>query len=758
MKKKLFFLWALLLSVIGANAQNWTWSFESHTAGQKYYLYNIGQIRFLNDDNTLTDSPNCIWTVNSDNIVSSNSKYITVTSSRSGLSYSYSAVSNATSKATLTAIENKETYYQIGNKVQTSLTGSQQTRFIISSNSAIAATSTNSVSDDYGKWYLISEAQMDAYNRYQSFIANKASASYANPVDATFLINPGFEGGTFGWVDNGTAKLGTQKNDAESIMRGSLFAEKWAATGSVDFNQTLKAMPAGKYRISTRGVDKAPTKAIFYANSQEVSFGNDVKRMYIDLTLNTEQDIKIGVKHSNHPANTWLGIEEFVVTYYGNDDYSGATEDNPKDVTGWIFNNSFERGNNDGWTHLGVGGAMAIQNNNSFGKDGTYYCESWQPGYNKGVEQTLENLPAGVYKLSLRAKARGVKNAKLYIGDNETAIEVSNEEKEYTVEGTCFENSVKIGFYSEVADGAPVNDSWMAIDNFRLSYYESAEGSDEVKDGVHYYFGAFTTAPAVELTDEVPNADLTGANIKGTIQITATNPNGLVYAKAGQATNLSQNVIVDGTCDNLVLTDGHPFKATKNFKATNASYNMTAIAGDKFGTLMLPFAVNTIPNSGKAYTLDQGVSFGDEIHATEATSITSNKPVLVTAAGTYSAKDVDIAATNDDTYTNGELVGTYKAMGALQNTYVLQKHDSGSGVAFYIVGGTQPTINPFRAYIKAQSAGVKALNILFDDEETGVGSLTMDNGQQTTVYDLSGRKVSKAQKGVYIINGKKVMK
>ena len=43
-------------------------------------------------------------------------------------------------------------------------------------------------------------------------------------------------------------------------------------------------------------------------------------------------------------------------------------------------------------------------------------------------------------------------------------------------------------------------------------------------------------------------------------------------------------------------------------------------------------------------------------------------------------------------------------------------------------------------------------------EETGIDELKGENGKvKTAVYDLSGRRVQKAQKGVYIQNGKVVM-
>ncbi|MGM9712341.1 MAG: hypothetical protein ACI3YO_10080 [Prevotella sp.] len=284
--------------------------------------------------------------------------------------------------------------------------------------------------------------------------------------------------------------------------------------------------------------------------------------------------------------------------------------------------------------------------------------------------------------------------------------------------------------------------------------YYIGQNYDKIEGDTHYYYGDYTTAPSFEVTDEVPIVDATKASVTDAT-VTLTNPNGLIYLASG-STASGNNVVVDGTCANLVLTDGHPFKATKQFTAANASYNMTAVAGGKFGTLMLPFAVTTLP--GKAYSLDQGVTYGGDIYATEVNAIAANSPVLVTATGAYTTTEASVAATAD-TYTNGELTGTYKAMPAEENTFVLQKH--GDYVAFFMVKDTKPTVNPFRAYIKAQSgaASKEFVNVIFDGNTTGISNMDTDgNAANDIIYDLSGRRVNKAHKGVYIINGKKIIK
>ena len=50
-------------------------------------------------------------------------------------------------------------------------------------------------------------------------------------------------------------------------------------------------------------------------------------------------------------------------------------------------------------------------------------------------------------------------------------------------------------------------------------------------------------------------------------------------------------------------------------------------------------------------------------------------------------------------------------------------------------------------------------NVLYvvDTVTDGIGSVNFTADENTVVYNLSGQKVSKAQKGLYIINGKKVV-
>lgn len=289
-------------------------------------------------------------------------------------------------------------------------------------------------------------------------------------------------------------------------------------------------------------------------------------------------------------------------------------------------------------------------------------------------------------------------------------------------------------------------------ESISLTYYYTGS-LDYVKDGIHYYKGAFDTAPAIELTDAVPVADVTDATFSGTSSVTFTNPNGLVFAKAASQVNNTTNVVVNGACTTLVLADGHPFVNPTAFTATNASYTLSALAGGSFATLVVPFAA-ALPSGGAAYTLDQGVDLIDgNIRGTSVSSIAANSPVLVTNAGDYTATNAAIPAIAPGaTYTQGELVGTYTAINAPANSFVLQNHTSGEGVAFYYVGATQPKVTPFRAYIKPQASGVRALRIILDGDVDAIGAIDeRTEASALDIYGVDGIRRNHLRKGINII-------
>lgn len=180
-----------------------------------------------------------------------------------------------------------------------------------------------------------------------------------------------------------------------------------------------------------------------------------------------------------------------------------------------------------------------------------------------------------------------------------------------------------------------------------------------------------------------------------------------------------------------------------------ASANMKIYADVKWGTFVAPFAV-AIPKDVEAYKCTEVVDGVITTEFVEGTAIPANTPVLV-----YSKTDVDepfygkaVAIEGDPTC--GVLVGTYEAKAAPVGSYVLQKND---GVfSFYkVVSGAQPTVGANRCYLSTSSSST----VLRFGGVTGIQS--MEQQGESVIYDLTGRRVDAAVKGIYIVGGKKML-
>ena len=267
--------------------------------------------------------------------------------------------------------------------------------------------------------------------------------------------------------------------------------------------------------------------------------------------------------------------------------------------------------------------------------------------------------------------------------------------------------------------------------------------------------GMSTPAATAALSDAYATS-IDATDITAPTALVSANPNCLFFANDGMVTN-SKNVIVDGVCANLELTDAQPFKAPEAFTATNAKF--TKVIGDElFGTMVIPFNA-TIPQSAEAFNL-KGINGETILRSDAIAGITANKPVLVKNSGTheFTAKNAPIAATGDGVLNNNLLNGGYSTMTAAadEENYVLQ-NSATNGVNFYWVNGTAATVKPFRAYLTASAVAARTLYLDLDNL-TGIDAAIVANeAENGEVYNLAGQRVAQPQKGLYIVNGKKVI-
>ncbi len=199
-------------------------------------------------------------------------------------------------------------------------------------------------------------------------------------------------------------------------------------------------------------------------------------------------------------------------------------------------------------------------------------------------------------------------------------------------------------------------------------------------------------------------------------------------------------------------TVGTPLGAPSTWKYTWNSGTAKA------GTLILPYEAN-IPSGITAYTISY--SSGDYATATPvAITLPANTPVYLTAetASTpyvFTATGTLPNATPAD-LTEGALTGAYALTYVPTNSYVLKSQ--GGNLGFYKVGTTNPQkINPYRAYLSAPTTAPMLTIDFGGGEVTGITNVKHETTTDNQYYDLQGRLVAQPTKGLYIVNGKKVI-
>ena len=174
-----------------------------------------------------------------------------------------------------------------------------------------------------------------------------------------------------------------------------------------------------------------------------------------------------------------------------------------------------------------------------------------------------------------------------------------------------------------------------------------------------------------------------------------------------------------------------------------------------YATFCVPFDVTL--DGATAYTLD--------LNATE-TALTMTEVEGTVAAGTpvllkgTSASATASISTPSSTAISTEtaLTGTYVAKAVAGGTDYFLGMANGK-VGFYHWDGS--TLSANRAYLEASklnNSGVKGFALDFEDDATGINNVNANLNLDEAIYNLAGQRLSKMQKGINIINGKKILK
>lgn len=249
----------------------------------------------------------------------------------------------------------------------------------------------------------------------------------------------------------------------------------------------------------------------------------------------------------------------------------------------------------------------------------------------------------------------------------------------------------------------------------------------------------------------VLSVDLTEANYLADIPLTEMqeqfSDNTLFVASANAGLN-GNNLIVDGACNNLVITDCKPFAAPIDFTANLASYERMMPSGSNWGTICLPYSINS--DETTTYYTEGTVADGALTLVATETVEAGTPAIFQTSATTLSAiGSGNVKAGLSNAVSDIILTGTYKPITVTdENAYYIKSNKfwRRSNVA-----GGYFSVAPFRAYFTAVGSSSPSFSIVVSDDLTGIGDFVKKSASITAYYDLQGNRIAVPRKGVNII-------
>lgn len=398
-------------------------------------------------------------------------------------------------------------------------------------------------------------------------------------------------------------------------------------------------------------------------------------------------------------ANAIIAARRAYVESNGKAEGVKGAEDCTAKVVNPTFTASDGKGSLEGWTRTQSGGNEGALNGeiwtNADANKGYYYDYYNGGANNQHVYQEVANLIPGKYIVTIKARAQAGFNLYLLINDEK-----------------------------------------------KVDINEIGSAGGDFERGWNDYTTEFTVGADGKVKIEVAN--MPSSNQAGWF--------GFGDVRLVRLGNL--DVTLDEATDNT-------------FEAMDANVTLKrSFVANKWNTLVLPFAVSAEDVKAKFGNDAKVVEYSNaedvNINFTTSTNgIKANVPVLIMPAAvnaekTYTFNSVSIVAADTPKAdgTSYSFVGSYKPYNLVNDDYMLY-----ADKWWKTETGDTYKIKAFRAYIKANTpAAAKQLNLVIDDQTTGLKLNTVNGNIEGETYNIAGQRVANSYKGLIIKNGKKIIK
>lgn len=191
-----------------------------------------------------------------------------------------------------------------------------------------------------------------------------------------------------------------------------------------------------------------------------------------------------------------------------------------------------------------------------------------------------------------------------------------------------------------------------------------------------------------------------------------------------------------------------------NFRLEYVGLVGATVSDADYTTFVAPYDIDTMPSGVEAYACQVGTNY---VHLEPVSAIPEGAAVVLKNEGTYkfspASGAVSLGTENDLLASDGTAEGNGSSI------YALAK--KGDVVGFYLVNDGVK-VPAGKGYLDTSSASgggeVKSFYGFEEDDATSLNDLKDFKDSKDTIYNVAGQRMSKLQKGINIINGKKTLK
>ena len=305
--------------------------------------------------------------------------------------------------------------------------------------------------------------------------------------------------------------------------------------------------------------------------------------------------------------------------------------------------------------------------------------------------------------------------------------------------------------------------------------WTSSKGSNGNTIDIYGKATAYSSA-----SDLFGNADAQGTKLGSIVRGTSTELSinddyAFIGIRSNSGTCYLDEIDIYWEGDAVTLSDASDYDPVAKDYA-KVTLNRKFVAG--WNGIVLPFdlteSVKTALGASQVKTLGSATLEGDVItlnFTNETLPVAAGKPVLVKLgddpleSGDVILNGVEIKTTNPQTVVKDvegsgfmaefTLTGTYSSVDLARAEAYFVSNDT----FYHKAEGVDLTAAPFRAYIIQETASNarKTVNFNLDGETAGIVEMNANVSRSNNYYDMQGRRVAQPRRGLYIVNGKKVL-